>query len=96
MAFVETCRARYGVEVDCPYSGSEFDLLANRWTHVAEGVRFRTKAPSAGQTAQQQAYAALMNAIRQLETAAKACRSFANSELKKLTERINRITRDIK
>ena len=97
MAFVETCRARYGVEVDCPYSGSEFDLLANRWTHVSEGVKFRKKTEqSAGQSAQQQAYNALLNAIEQLEKAAKSTRNFANSELKRFTEAVRRITNDIK
>lgn len=96
-AFVETCRARYQVPVDCPYSGSEFDLLADKWIHVAEGVRYRKKsAGSTGQTAQQQAYAALLAAVEQLEKAAKASAGLANSELKRLTERIRQITKDIK
>ncbi len=97
MAFVETCRARYGVPVDCPYSGSEFDLLANAWTHVAEGVKIRRKAAqSSGQNAQQQAFNALIGAIQQLESAARSARGFANGELKRLTEAVKRITRDIR
>lgn len=97
MAFVDTCKARYGVEVDCPYSGSEFDLLANAWTYVAEGVKFvRKTAQSGGQNVQQQSYNMLMNAISQLENAARNCRGFANSELKRLTEAVRRITNDIK
>ena len=95
MAFVETCRARYGVAVDCPYSGSEFDLAANEWIHVTEGVKFRRKTSSTGQNAQQQAYSALLSAIERLQKAAKHTRNFANAELKKLTDRINRIVKDI-
>ncbi len=97
MAFVDTCRERYGVAVDCPYSGSIFDLAANEWIHTAQGVKFRKKQQaSAGQSAQQKAYSALMNAVAQLENAAKGCRSMANSELKRLTDKINAIIRDIR
>ncbi len=97
MAFVETCKARYGVEVECPYSGSEFDLIADRWTYVAEGVKFRKKAAqSSGQSAQEQAYNGLMNAINELESAAKSARGFANAELKRLTDAVKRIIKDIK
>ncbi len=93
MAFVETCKERYGVPVDCPYSGSEFDLLANEWTHVAEGVKFVKKtAPAAKQN---EAWNALMSAIGQLERAAKTAKGFANGELKKLTEKVKNITYDI-
>jgi len=96
MAFVETCKNRYHVPVDCPYSGSEFDLLANEWTHVAQGVKFRRKTESAGQTAQQQAHAALMNVIQKLENAAKSARGLANGELKRLTTSIEKIINEIK
>ena len=91
MAFVETCRARYGTAVDCPYSGSEFDLAGNRWLHVAEGVKYRKEAASAGQ-ARQQAHTSLMKAIAQLRDAAAGCTGLAYSELKKLTDAIRRIT----
>jgi len=96
MAFVDTCKARYGVPVDCPYSGSEFDMLAGQWTHVAEGVKIRRKSESSGQSSQQQAYNTLLSAIQQLETAAKSARGFANAELKRLTEAVKRIINDIK
>ncbi len=96
-AFVQTCRQRYQSPVDCPYSGSVFDLLANEWEYIAEGVRYRRKsAASAGQNAQQQAYNALMKAIEQLTSAAKGCRSLANGELKRLTEAIRQITNEMK
>ena len=92
IAFVDTCRARYGVPVDCPYSGSEFDLLANEWTYVAQGVKARKKAET---SAQQQAYEALLAAVAQLESAAKSASKLANSELKRITAEIQRITNDI-
>lgn len=96
MAFVETCRNRYGAEVDCPYSGSVFDLLTNCWIHVAQGVKFRKKNDNASQSAKQQAYSALMSAIQQLESAAKACKGLASTELKRLTDQVRQITNDIK
>ena len=99
VAFVETLKERYGVRVDCPWSGSEFDLATGQWTHIAEPVPFVKKAKqttSAGQQAQQDAYNALLKAIRQLESAAQACRGLANGELRRLTENVQKITRDIK
>ncbi|MBQ8202382.1 MAG: MBL fold metallo-hydrolase [Clostridia bacterium] len=97
-AFVETLKARYnGVKVDCPWSGSEFDLASGEWTRITEGVRFvKKKLQSEGQSAQQQAHNALMNAIEKLENAARNCRGLANGELKRLTESVERILRDIR
>jgi len=98
VAFVETLKERYGVKVDCPWSGSEYDLAAGEWTYVAEPVPFvkKKQSQSAGQQAQESAYDALMSAIQKLENAAKDCRSFANSELRRLTESVQSIIRDIK
>ena len=63
---------------------------------MAQGVKIRRNAgQSAGQDAQQQAYQALLQAIDQLASAAKSCRGFANSMLKKLTQRVINITKDI-
>ena len=99
MAFVDTLRSRYdGVKVDCPWSGSEFDLLSAQWTYVAEPKRYvkPSKQQSAGQNAQQEAYQKLLQAIAQLDAQARTCRNLANSELRKLTEQVQRVINDIR
>ncbi len=98
IAFVETLERRYGgVKVDCPWSGSEFDLLTGEWTKITEAVPYRRKKEvSSGQSAQQQAYSALMAAVRELQSAAQDCRSLANSELRRLTDRVTALTRDMR
>lgn len=100
VAFVDTLKARYGVKVDCPYSGSEFDLASGEWLRIAEPVPFVKKkqqqTQSAGKQAQEDAFNALLKAIRQLEAAAQDCRNLANGELRRLTENVQKITRDIR
>ncbi len=99
VAFVDTLRNRYdGVKVDCPWSGSEFDLITGEWTKVAEPVPFvkKKQAVSSGQSAQQQAYSALLKAIQELQNAAKECRGLANSELRRLTDRVENVTREMR
>ncbi|MBR3765429.1 MAG: MBL fold metallo-hydrolase [Clostridia bacterium] len=98
VTFTETLKARYGVKVDCPYSGSEFDLLTGKWLHIAEGVPFVKKkaAQSQGAVAQQSAYAEMMNAINALEAAAKSAHGLANGELKRLTRDIRKLTDELR
>ena len=96
VSFVETLRQRYGVQVDCPWSGSEFDLVSGKWTHLAEPVPYvKKKAASAGQSAQQNAFDDLISAIRKLESAAQTARGFANAELRRLTEEVRSLTEQI-
>ena len=94
MAFVETLRRRYhGVSVDCPWSGSEFDLVTGEWLHIAEPVPFvKRKAAQAQQTA----YDELMRAISSLEAAAKAAHGFSNADLKRLTKDVQRLTNEFR
>lgn len=98
IAFVETLRERYGVTVDCPYSGSEFDMLTGEWTHIAEPVPFVKKkaAVSEGANEQQSAYSELMKAINALEAAAKTAHGFANAELRRLTKDVQKLVNEIR
>lgn len=98
IAFVETLKDRYGVQVDCPYSGSEFDLITGQWIHVAEPVPFVKKkaAQSDGAKNQQSAYSALMQAINALEAAAKTAHGFSNAELKRLTQDVQKLVNEIR
>ena len=98
VAFVDTLRDRYGVQVDCPWSGSVYDLAAGSWIHQAEPqpiVKKKSNA-SAGQQSQAEAYGALISAVRQLEEAARSARGFANAELRRLTEDVQRIVKKIR
>ena len=100
MAFVATLRERYGVKVDCPYSGSEFDMITGQWLHEAEPVPFVKKksaqAQSEGAKNQQSAYSALMSAINALEAAARTAHGFSNAELKRLTKDVQRLVNEIR
>ena len=97
-AFVETLRQRYGVRVDCPYSGSEFDLISGEWLHVAQPVPYVKKkaAQSQGAQTQQSAYAALMSAISSLQAVAKTAHAFSNAELKRLTKDVQKLIDQIR
>ena len=98
VAFVETLRQRYGVKVDCPWSGSEFDLVTGEWLHVAEPVPFVKKkaGQSQGAKTQQSAYSELMKAISALEAAAQTAHGFSNAELKRLTKDVQKLVSEIR
>lgn len=99
VAFVDTLKARYGVKVDCPWSGSEFDLASGEWTKLTEGVRYvkpGQKSAKGRDQRQSDAYKRLMNSIRELQEAANECSSFANGELKQLADSIDTIIRRIR
>lgn len=96
-ALVQSLRARFGVKVDCPYSGSEFDLIAGEWAVLTEGVRFRKqKQKSQGAAKQSNAFSAFVDAARRLLEAAQACGGMANKELQRLTDKINSLIHDIR
>ena len=98
VAFVETLRQRYGVKVDCPWSGSKFDLLTGEWLHIAEPVLFVKKkaGQSQGAKTQQSAYSELMKAINALEAAAQTAHSLSNAELKRLTKDVQKLVSEIR
>ena len=94
-AFARTLRERYeGVSVDVPYSGSEYDLAAGRWTRVAEPVRVQKDKQKDARQAD--ALRDLVAAANRLVTAARGCQSMTARRLKKLTGKINEILREIK
>ncbi len=97
-AFVATLKERYGVKVDCPWSGSEYDLATGEWLRIAEPVPFVKKKArqSAGAVKQQSAYNQLISAIAQLESAAKNAQGFSNAELRRLTGDVERLVREIR
>ena len=94
-AFAQTLRERHeGVTVDVPYSGSEFDLAAGVWTHVAEPVLAR-KAQKKDEH-QLDAFRDLVTAANRLLTAVRGCQDMTVRRLKKFTGKINDLIREIK
>ena len=86
------------MKVDCPWSGSEFDLLTGEWLHIAEPVPFVKKkaGQSQGAKTQQSAYSELMKAINALEAAAQTAHSLSNAELKRLTKDVQKLVSEIR
>ena len=94
-AFAETLRGRYeGATVDVPYSGSEYNLAAGRWTHIAEPVLAR-KNPQKDER-QLDAFRGLVAAANRLLTAVRGCQGMTARRLKNFTGKINDIIRDLK
>lgn len=82
-----------GFRVDCPYSGSSFDLARNEWIRIAEPVPFvkEMSALPAAEPRQRSAGAAydrLLSAYEKLLTAVKANYGGANKDLAKFTSQI--------
>ena len=94
-AFAQTLRERHGdVTVDVPYSGSEFDLAAGVWTHVAEPVRVQKDKRK--DERQVDALRELVAAANKLVAAVRGCQNFTARRLKKLTGKINDLIKEIK
>lgn len=94
-AFARTLRERYeGAAVDVPYSGSEFDLIAGVWTHLAEPMPVRKDQKK--DERQIDALRNLVAAANRLVAAARGCQDMTAKRLKKLTGKINDLIREIK
>lgn len=99
LPFAKELREEFGVKVDVPYSGSQYDLLKGEWIYQAEGVKYRRerKDQQTGMDRRQSAaFQNLLSAVDRLVAAAQNCRGFANKELQRLTDRINSIIHDMK
>lgn len=88
-----------GDTVDCPYSGSIFDLAADRWIYVAAPVPFVKELPEGiaeasnglakrRKKSSDTAFERLLSAYRKLEAAVKANYGGANKDLNKFTDQI--------
>lgn len=96
VAFAQTLRERYAdTDVDVPYSGSEFDLLAGAWTRVAEPV-YPRKGSQHQDERQLDALRDFVAAANRLVNAARACRNVTARRLRKLTGKVNAILRELK
>ncbi len=83
-SFVECLKIEYGQRAYAPYSGSEFDLIANRFTYEAKPVPVKKRAAVVSGV-----YARLVAAGQRLTALIGKCDGWANKDLGKLADQIN-------
>ncbi len=83
-AFVECLKIEHGQRAYAPYSGSVFDLIANRFTYEAAPVPLKKKAAVATGV-----YARLVAAGQRLTALIARCDGWTNKDLGKMADQIN-------
>ena len=94
-AFAETLK-EHGFEAMAPYSGTEYDLAAGAFVTLTEGVRVKPKEAAKRPKPMNEHLAALIAAAERLLEAARGAEGRPNKLLRGWTERINKITKDMK
>lgn len=90
-AFAETLKTELGLEAMAPYSGTVYDLAAGEFVRVTEGVPVEKKAAAK----RNKFFDALVKAAERLLAAAKGAEGRPNRELRRWTERIEALIKDI-
>ena len=91
-AFAETLKSELGLEAMAPYSGTVYDLAAGEFVRVTEGVPVERRAP---EPKRNKFFASLVKAAERLLAAAKSCEGRPNRDLRRWTERIEALIRDM-
>ena len=94
-AFAETLK-EHGFEAMAPYSGTEYDLAAGAFVTLTKGVRVKPKEAAKRPRPMNEHFAALIAAAERLLEAARGAEGRPNKLLRGWTERINKITKDMK
>ncbi len=84
MNFVECLKIEHGQRAYAPYSGSEFDLIANKFTYEAEPEPVKKRAAAATGV-----FARLVAAGQRLVAMIAKCDGWANKDQAKLADQIN-------
>ena len=83
-SFVECLKIEYGQRAYAPYSGTEFDLLSNKFTYEAEPIPVKKKTkPATG------VYARLVAAGQRLVALITRSDGLANKDMAKFADQIN-------
>ena len=77
-----------GYQADCPYSGTEYDLLANKMSIYTEGVLISKKNHLKGSLRVKAVYSDLVSAMEELSRLVKNKRGASNRDNAKLTSQI--------
>ncbi len=91
-AFAATLKDELGLNAMAPYSGTVYDLAAGEFVRVTEGVPVERRAAAPKRN---KFFAALVKACERLLSAAKACEGRPNRELRRWTERIEALIKDM-
>lgn len=83
-AFAECLKIEHGQRAYAPYSGTDIDLIANRFTYEAEPIPLKKKAAAATGV-----YARLVAAGQRLTALIAKCDGWANKDLGKMADQIN-------
>ena len=92
--FTRCLTEEHGFDAFAPYSGTSYDLAAGEFVTVTEGVPVKPKAETAKKPMNKY-FGALISAAERLLRAVKTAEGRPNKELRKWTERIEDIIRDI-
>ena len=90
-AFAAAIKAALGYEAMAPYSGTAYDLAAGEFVKLTEGVPVVRE----GEARRNKFFAALVKAAERLLAAAKSAEGRPNRELRRWTERIEAIIKDM-
>ena len=84
MNFVECLKVEHGQRAYAPYSGTEFDLAANKFTYEAEPQPIKKRAAVATGV-----FARLVAAGQRLAAMITKCDGWANKDLAKFADQVN-------
>ena len=90
-SFTECLNRELGYRAFAPYSGAEFDLMANRWISFPEGELIERNVPAPKQRKVSPDFTALIAAAEQLLKTAKSLEGHANKELRSYAESIRKL-----
>ena len=93
--FTRCLTEEHGFDAFAPYSGTSYDLAAGEFVTVTEGVPVPKKQAAPERKPMNKHFAALIAAAEALLRAVRGAEGRPNKELKKWTERIEALTRDI-
>ena len=93
--FTRCLKEEHSFDAFAPYSGTSYDLAKGEFVTVTEGVPVPQKQPTPERRPMNKYFAALVAAAEALLRAVKGAEGRPNKELKKWTERIEALTRDI-
>lgn len=93
-AFAELISRELGIKADAPYSGTSYDLAAGEFALVTEGVPIPQKAVT-GKKPMNKHFAALIAAAERLLRCVKGCEGRPNRDLKRWTERLEQLIKEI-
>lgn len=96
-AFVRHLVEELDYNSDAPYSGSEYDLLAGRYTIAAKGIRTQPRASEKElRYASSSNFGNMMSSANELMVVLKSLAGIPNKELKRLTKELDAITNKYK